>query len=47
MNLKCKRCKKEWEYTGDKKPNNNYPIFVACPVCKTSVKLEDTKNETN
>ena len=45
MKLKCKRCKKEWDYKGDKKPNKNYSTYVACPVCRTSVKLEEMKNE--
>lgn len=43
MNLKCKRCEKEWDYDGDKKPNDDYPVYVACPRCRTSVKLEEVK----
>ena len=43
--IKCQRCKHEWEYKGKKK-NNKYPQYVSCPKCRTSVKLEEAKNET-
>lgn len=43
MKIKCQRCKKEWEYTGDKKKDSKYPQYVSCPRCKTSVKLGDRK----
>ncbi len=47
MKLKCPRktCQNEWDYQGDKKPNKNYPVYVGCPVCKTSVKLEEVKED--
>ena len=38
--LKCKRCNHEWEYTGSKLDEEvDYPQFVQCPKCRTSVKL--------
>lgn len=40
MKLKCQRCKFEWNYSGQKKINKDYPIYVACPRCRTSVKLK-------
>ena len=43
MKLKCKRCVKEWDYDGKKKPNDKYPVYVACPTCRTSVKLEEAE----
>jgi len=43
MQLKCPRCKLEWEYTGKKKPKKEYPQYTACSRCKTSVKLEEMK----
>ena len=47
MKLKCPRitCKNEWEYTGDKKPNKNFAVYVCCPICRTSVKLEEVKED--
>lgn len=40
MKLKCKKCKKEWEYKGKKKLNESYSQYVSCPRCKTLVKLK-------
>ena len=47
MKLKCPRktCKNEWEYTGDKEPNKNFAVYVCCPICRTSVKLEEVKED--
>jgi len=45
MEVKCKRCKLVWNYTGDKKPNKDYPVYIICPRCRTTVKLID--NEKN
>jgi Zn finger protein HypA/HybF involved in hydrogenase expression len=40
VKLKCQRCKHEWEYQGSKlKEKVDYPLFVQCPKCRTSVKL--------
>ena len=33
IELKCKRCGRKWEYTGDKE------YYASCPDCKTSVKI--------
>lgn len=38
--IKCQRCSLEWDYQGSREPNENYPVYVACPRCKTSVKLK-------
>ncbi len=47
MKLKCPRktCGNEWEYQGDKKPNKNFAVYVGCPKCRTSVKLEEAKED--
>ena len=46
MKAKCLRCKKEWEYTGDKKVvEGGYPQYVTCPHCRTSVKLIEVNVE--
>ena len=37
VKLKCQRCGREWEYTGDKK------FYTSCPDCKTSVKINEMK----
>ncbi len=37
MQLNCKRCGREWDYTGEKK------FYTSCPDCKTSVKINQTK----
>lgn len=34
--LKCQRCGRVWEYTG----NSEY--YTTCPKCKTSVKTDQT-----
>lgn len=39
MRLKCKKCNREWDYSGDKK------FYTSCPDCKTSVKISEDKNE--
>ncbi|MBU0959269.1 MAG: hypothetical protein KKB31_04980 [Nanoarchaeota archaeon] len=46
MKVKCKRCGKEWDYTGDKiELLKKYPQYISCPKCNTSVKLnEENKN---
>jgi hypothetical protein len=50
IKLKCKnpKCRREWEYKGDKK------FYASCPDCKTSVKIppelieeQDKKNEND
>jgi len=43
MKLKCKRCKKEWEYKGDIIPKE-YPQYTSCPRCKTSIKIQEEVN---
>lgn len=43
IKLRCQRCNKMWLYTGDKKPNKKYLTYVACPRCKTSVKLKEVE----
>ena len=35
VELKCKRCEREWDYKGNK------TWFTSCPDCKTSVKIKD------
>ncbi len=47
MKLKCPRktCMHAWDYQGEKKPNENFAVYVCCPVCKTSVKLEEVEDE--
>lgn len=39
MKKECKRCKHKWEYTGNKKPLKEYPVYVTCPKCRTLVRL--------
>jgi hypothetical protein len=36
---KCKRCYYEWGYTGNKDLSGLYPVYVCCPRCRTTVKL--------
>lgn len=37
---KCHRCRHEWEYKGKKlKQKVNYPQYVQCPKCRTTIKL--------
>jgi len=43
MELRCKRCKKDWKYKGNITPKP-YPQYTSCPRCKTSVKIEVKKN---
>lgn len=43
MELRCKRCKKEWEYKGKIKHIDDYPQYTSCPRCKSSVKVEVEK----
>jgi hypothetical protein len=45
MNLKCNRCKWEWEYQGDKTFNGKYPVYTSCPRCRSQVKLIDEKKK--
>ncbi len=40
MQLKCKRCQHLWNYGVRKKPTGDYPLYVTCPRCRTTVKLE-------
>ena len=41
MKVKCKRCKNEWDYTGEKiEKAKKYPQYVTCTRCTTSVKLD-------
>ena len=40
VQLKCQRCGKEWNYTG------NGTWFTSCPGCKTSVKIKRTAEQT-
>ena len=42
MLLKCKRCKKEWDYSGNK-GQAEYPEYTSCPRCKNTVKVEEVK----
>lgn len=44
LKLKCQRCLKEWEYKGKKKVHEKYLTYVACPRCRTSVKLKEENN---
>ena len=44
LKLKCGRCKKEWEYSGEIIPED-YPQYTSCPRCKTSVKIQKDQEE--
>lgn len=35
--LKCKKCGKEWDYTGTKS------VYATCPDCRALVKIEKKK----
>lgn len=37
MELRCQKCKREWNYKGEKK------YYTSCPDCKTSVKIKEKK----
>jgi len=37
MELKCKKCGRQWDYTGDAE------VYATCPDCKTSNKIEENK----
>lgn len=39
MKLRCKRCERDWDYQGEVIPKE-FPQYVSCPRCKTSVKLK-------
>ena len=40
--LKCPRCEHEWSYTGKKlEMQVIFPLYVSCPLCRTSVRLND------
>lgn len=41
--LICQRCKKKWHYTGKKHANSGKKEYVACPRCKSSVKLKENE----
>ena len=44
MKVKCHRCGKEWEYKGEKEElAKQYPQYISCSKCNTSVKLEEVK----
>lgn len=45
MKLKCKRCDLDFDYTGKKKPNKNYPVWTSCPRCRTSVEVKESEND--
>ena len=45
IKLKCKRCGKEWDYKGEKRPNDSFNRWTTCPNCLTSVKIKEF--ETN
>ena len=38
VKLKCKRCGREWDYSGDKK------YYTTCPDFKTSVKIPEQQD---
>lgn len=46
MQIKCPKCKYEWQYTGDKEPNENYTVWIACPRCRSNIKLERNSHES-
>lgn len=48
MKVECHRCKHKWDYRGEKanllkkgflKKKYEYPLYVSCPSCHTSVKI--------
>ena len=42
ISAKCGRCEHRWTYHGKKENNNgNFPIYVCCPQCRTSVRLNN------
>lgn len=45
MILTCPRCKNRWDYRGKKTPQKEYTVWVACPRCRTSVKLEEKEKK--
>lgn len=46
MKIKCQRCGNEWDYDGDKiRIVKNYPQYVSCSKCRTSVKLKLTSEK--
>lgn len=45
MDIKCHRCKHEWDYSGNKSPKSKYSVFVVCPNCRTSVNLKKQEEE--
>lgn len=45
MLLKCRKCKKIWDYKGKKKVNKKYAQWVCCPTCRNNVKLEEYKKD--
>ena len=37
----CKRCGHKWNYKGKKLlRTDNYPKYIGCPNCKTSIKID-------
>jgi len=41
MELTCKRCKREWKYTGSIRPVEDYPQYTSCPRCKSSIRVQE------
>jgi len=41
IKLRCQRCKRVWDYTGDKLKIKTYVPVVSCPDCRTSVMMRE------
>lgn len=41
VKLKCNSCKYTWTYFGKRKFSNKHAVYVCCPTCHSSVKLEE------
>ena len=47
MEMKCQRCKHEWNYDGKIRRTANYNVYTNCPKCRTSVKIPKPIKEGN
>lgn len=39
MDLECQKCTLVWEYKGEKKPSDDFPVYVTCPRCRSNIKM--------
>ena len=45
MEIECTKCSLQWDYGGQKKPNENFPVYVTCPRCRNAVKMKSEGDE--